>query len=287
MLGDYKNALDCYKASLETAATIGDRLSQTIALLGIGKVKQDFYDYNGALEAFTECYNISREIGNRRLEQTIMTVIGLGYQSNGDFPEALAWHQKAYRLAMELEFKEAMAFSMANLGYAYKYMEQYQNAIIYLEGALKILRERLSLHPGFALVLRETADLYNHQKEYDKALQYLEEARELSEKMGYQTELAETYLTMGRVYRNIKAPDRSKEFLEKGAAIGKEYNRPDIESRVKGELGLLKEAEGDRDSALQLLHECIEECKTVAPFASGYWEKEFKKITTSRAKQPT
>ncbi|HET7153071.1 MAG TPA: tetratricopeptide repeat protein, partial [Candidatus Kapabacteria bacterium] len=218
LTNEHKKALDCFEASFDIASNIGDRLGQATALLGIGRTKQLFYQYKESLNALTECYNISREIGNRRLEQSVTTAIGQEFQFVGDFQEALAWHQKSYRIAVELELKADMAFAMANLGFAYKHMERYQNAGIYLEGAIKILKEILGTHPGFVIVLRETADMYGQLKEYDKGMLYIEEAKGIADKMGYKLELAEVYLAMSRIYRNVQALDKSKESLEKALA---------------------------------------------------------------------
>ena len=145
-LGDYAKASECYFKSMAILKGYFDSDQTTqyavYGNLGVLKFKQQEYDsaiyyYSGFISAYEKIYGQHRDIA------VVYGKMAMVYIAMENYPEAINCLTKAVDMekAMGGTNKVYLANYYYNIGALYKRMEQYDEALLYLQDALRIYNE--------------------------------------------------------------------------------------------------------------------------------------------------
>ena len=200
--------------------------------------------------------------------------LGYAAQELGDISSALAWNQECLLISTELKDIIIIGMCLNNIGRAYKMLFQYDVALEYYEKSLEIL-----MHPPARFwILNDIGDLYFALGKNELALDYFYQGYAIAETLQSNAEFIKLLMKIGKVNRIIHKFDASREFLEKCLYLARENKYGIPESEALGELGLLNEAQGNRNGALKYLRECVALSENILPRVHEQWKKELERV---------
>ena len=183
---NYPRALDYGRRALAGARSMGDRKSEGAALQRLANVHYTLGDYHQALGYNQDALQICRDNGNRACESECLIGIGTSYAGFGDYYSALDSFMAARRLIQPNE-SGPDAIDWMDIGAVHMLLGHHSEALKYFEQGLNAARRGGSLEIQRNIEL-DMGDAYLGLG--DKA-----QARELYEKYGDQTRLANYWLS--------------------------------------------------------------------------------------------
>lgn len=128
-----------------------------------------------------------------------------------------------------------------------------------LEFAQKSIQISESIHYVTQKIkgLHQLGNLYRKEKEFDKAIEVLSEALELSKTHLNQKSIALSYIYLADVYRDLREREQSKEYYFKALKIAEKIKNEWIKAKVNTGLGELSRSYGQNNIALQYYLEAL------------------------------
>lgn len=133
-----------------------------------------------------EALLIAKEINNEGGVAAALTLKGTYYNSISKIDSAIFCTTEAIRTFEKLNFTGAWLQANANLISIYIEIEDYENAIELCEKSLKII-EKESADIQHARIYFHTAEAYEGVRQYDKAMFYFKQSKDICEKFQYET----------------------------------------------------------------------------------------------------
>ena len=161
-----------------------------------------------------------------------------------------------HRLVNKSEQHSTIADSLFALGNRY-YIDNQDSAMFAYSGALKYYIDQNNTRMQM-LCLSRLSNLYDNLGNTDTALAIAYRAVSIGINNHYDTLLAETYLRLGVLYKEIEEFDKSKEFYYKVIEIG----FPNTMNGAWGGLGIMYSNIGEYDSALIYIEKSIQHFET-------------------------
>jgi tetratricopeptide (TPR) repeat protein len=187
-LGQYQEARNFYQQSLEIQCEIGDRNGEANSLGNLGDIHDSLGKYQEALNLYHQSLAIQRKIGNIQGEATSLNGLGNVYYSLGQYQEAFKYHQQSLEIQCEIGDRNGEANSLCNLGNVYHSLGQYQKALNFDQQSLGIQRE-IGNRNG------EVSSLFNlglallHLNQNDNALTHFQQALNIYENLKLDPEI--------------------------------------------------------------------------------------------------
>ena len=192
-LGDYYAALSDYEKSLEYRQKAGalwhktnDLLSEArVSLPAIGWLKQRLGDSQRELEYYEKALLIHRKLLYPLGESSILLDIASACELKGEYSRSVESYLQARAVAQKHNLRDTAMRAYAGLGWVYSSLGDIENAQRYLKSyldtaiALGNKSERVSALNSLGLLYLEKF------KDYDKAVVFFEESRDLSRLIGY------------------------------------------------------------------------------------------------------
>lgn len=202
--GNYQQAMEYYHNALKINNEIYN-------IEGIGRNYNNIAiiynrqgNYDKALEYNLKALSINEKLKNDELIANSYNNIGNIYTNLHKFEKSLEYHNKSLLINLKLKDKDAIARSYGNIGQVYKELAQndlilLDTAIKYLNLAIEIYRE---LNDDYSLTINliNLSDCYKLEKKYDKALELLNLAKDLSNKLGAKQLILDTYRNFYKTY---------------------------------------------------------------------------------------
>jgi signal transduction histidine kinase/Tfp pilus assembly protein PilF len=148
------------------------------------------------------------------LGSNIYNVLGRAYFTLGNLPESYKHTRKSLLLAEMTVNKDLIRKLNSNLGTFFTYLEDYNEALKFYELALNSFSDA-ELSITKARILTNLGYLHMENKNYDKALELLDESFPILEKANITELLNEVYLAYGAVYYHDKRFDKAFYYFEK------------------------------------------------------------------------
>lgn len=212
-LGHYQLALQYFQASLPLVRGIGNRLQEGIVLGHIADVHQLTFRYQDALAHYRQALVLSREVGDRWNEATTIDSMASCYENLGQYNDALAMHTEALNIARNTGDIQQQGLCLGNIGNAYVKLGEIDTALTKFYEALVIAGESGNRKEEGRLV--HNVGLVHHQKgRIDEALANYERALAIGMSMGDQPSIAETMISLGRLFYDIDDFRKAREYLE-------------------------------------------------------------------------
>jgi tetratricopeptide (TPR) repeat protein len=209
-LGDYKGALAQYLSALKLEEELGRKARQATLYNNIGAiyVDQGFFDlaetqYQQGAQIYEELHDTT---GMMHAGINLGNFYGVRSQSVKDtlarrsyLVKAIEFNSRAHRYALILADSMHIANSLANLGQNYMYLRDYRQALNKLTLSIALMR-RLGRQYDLGISLLQLSDVLSRTRRYTDALQMLEEARKLGERIANPEILKYAYMNLAENY---------------------------------------------------------------------------------------
>ncbi len=281
--GDYQQALEYYLKDLAIDEETNDKNRIAAVTSNIGVVYKFQSDYARALEYFFKSLKINEETGNKRGIAGNNGNIGTIYESQQEHTKALTYFYRAYNMYDTMGDKNGLAGCTVNIGIVYKSDSNYPKALEYFSKALKLFEETGN-KMGVAFVTKSLGEVYNRQKNYIMAIFEGQKALKIAQEIGnkhneasglsnigisYLSLITDTTAGRNKVINSGELPvgeyipdgsipegnaarlGKAIEYLEKGLAVSKAINEPDIMQDCYANLSTAYKLNGDYKKALE------------------------------------
>ena len=147
--------------------------------------------------------------------------------------------------------------------YIGNFLGDYERVLNIYEPTLEYCKEHYGeLHEKTAALYNNIGGAYSGKGQYDNALEYLNKAREIREKVldQHHPDLATTYSNIGVIYDNKGQYDKALEYLNKAREIREKVldpQHPDLATTYNN-IGLAYYSKGQYDNALEYLNKARE-----------------------------
>lgn len=210
-----------------------------------------------ALEAYQAAAEVAHAAGDKPAEGMAHLRIGLLQFNAHTWNEALTAYGKAEKLFEAAGDRQGQALALAGMASVYLCLGEYQKQLDCSLQELDLLRDGNNRFKASALV--SVADSYNALHESRKALEYLNQARTLTEQN--QAAKAWVLMEMGEVYYEMGDQKEALPLQNEALAIERSLGNPAAEAKVLNDLGLTYSALGERTEARNVFQEVLEGAK--------------------------
>jgi CHAT domain-containing protein len=238
--------------SLTLARQVGDTYQTAWSLNTLSKAHQFFADTRAELETLEEAYGLMESVKHDYGRAAITFNRALTYSRLRDLERALAGFNEAERFTNRMNDAQFRVAIPAARGMTLVMLGRYEEADKDLSKARDLARR---LFPGrLPHILAWSARLASERKQFDKALEYAEEAVRIEDKMTSASHVSRAML--GRVLSAAGRDEEAREALE--TAIGRARKAGGaIPWEPLFELGKLKAKIQQRKDAIALLEEAV------------------------------
>ncbi|WP_214558813.1 tetratricopeptide repeat protein, partial [Planktothrix agardhii] len=126
-----RQALEKWQAARQLYHAAGDKGTEAVTLLLIGRINDDLGEKQQALDYYNQALPLSRAVGDRRMEATTLNNIGLVYDSLGEKQQALDYYNQALPLSRAVGDRRMEATTLNNIGLVYDSLGEKQQALDY------------------------------------------------------------------------------------------------------------------------------------------------------------
>jgi predicted ATPase/tRNA A-37 threonylcarbamoyl transferase component Bud32 len=183
----FDEAAEAYEKMLSLTETVGDKLGQAQAWLGVSAVKDGKGDRKTALETAERAEQIARAespVAQRELVDALNKKAWCLYRLRKMDKAAVA-AEEARELSTSINFHSELSRSLSLLGILNTISGKFQQAIDYMRQALEVVRE-LGDKRDICIKLNNLGDIERRQGNYEQAAECYEEAVETFSEIGHQ-----------------------------------------------------------------------------------------------------
>lgn len=184
---------------------------QAYSLNQLGTVYRNTSQYQKAVDLHLEALAAAEKANNTELRVLSLNMLGVVYRRTDAIKTALDYNQRALELAESVDnpsvhIKRSINVALNGIGNLYQALEQYDQAILQFERALKLEEElgnKLGLainHQNIGHCLEEKGDLEAALENYRKSLAYNEEINSEYGSIICKNSLAQIYLKQDMPY---------------------------------------------------------------------------------------
>jgi len=172
-LGEYRQALDDFKAALEIAKELDDQYCEMRIYWRMGIAFGELGEMSNALTVYNNAIERCQIDTDRVIKAKIYIERGLIYKKIGFYAKAKADFGEALNLLES--HRDQKATALVNLGELYRILGAYDRAVDSLFKAFD-LYTKLGRFYDVAATLKIIGDVYQNQHEYQEALNYYQQA---------------------------------------------------------------------------------------------------------------
>lgn len=259
MKGDYAVAADYSFQALRKAVLLRDTaaLIDGNNNLGIDLMYQE--NYPEALTYFNRVEQLAAASHDTLRLGHALNNIGLTLGYSGKTNEELLYYTRAAELFLAIHEQEGYANTLLNTATAYTTLGRYADAEELYRKALTIYQDLQYLNAQ-SMVLQSMAENLMEAKHYNRGLYYAQQALALSETNGFKTESSSSLKLISQLYQHRKQFDSALLYLQKHQALETElFNvekvaiSRDLEKRYQTELKEQQIQELEQASRIQEL----------------------------------
>eukprot|EP00968_Pinguiococcus_pyrenoidosus_P024376 scaffold4629_cov138-Pinguiococcus_pyrenoidosus.AAC.2 len=129
VVGNLRQALEYYEASLSIDRATGDQHGQAATLNNLGIVYEALGELPRAIELYEQSLAIKRETNNRPGQAGTLNNLGNVYQALGELPRAIELYEQSLAIKRETNNRPGQADTLNNLGEAYRLLGELPRAI--------------------------------------------------------------------------------------------------------------------------------------------------------------
>ena len=207
-LGRYPKALESLTAALKSATDTKQQMAIVEATSNIGIIYWEMGQYEKAAQTLKDALVYAKDFKLRRNEGVDNNNMGLVYKSAGQLKDAISHIDLAIDIAREVENLRDEAIALSNRALLFRMNGENKIARENYAKALEMYR-KVTFTEGEASTLMGLAKMdVVVDKNYEAALEKLNAAVAIYEKLENPGFLAEAYVQLGQLYQKIATPNR-------------------------------------------------------------------------------
>ncbi|KAK6033560.1 adenylate/guanylate cyclase catalytic domain protein [Ostertagia ostertagi] len=195
--GKYVEALEYYQQSLNFFTEIKDYVGMANMYSNIGVVYYDQSDDVKALENYLQSLKFAELSGDKlRILSALNNVGGVYTNKAATYSKALQYYLQALPICEELGKKDELGAISVNIGFIYSEKQDPAKAMIYFQKALKTYGNS----EGSLNAYNAIGKMYTDEGNYPMALENLNKALRLAEKLNVKLSMVKSFTRLGNVY---------------------------------------------------------------------------------------
>ncbi len=214
MMGEYEKALAFSLEALSEAEQAANIEGQGRVHYLIGYINREMKDYETAFGQFQEAERLSRRAGNSKIVCFALNEIGNIHMFQSDYQKAMDYKERALSEARAADDPYVLSTILHDIGVVYYYQNKYDEALRFFKESydydLKVgyLRE-------ITISASNMADVYMTKGNPEEAVRLLRPHLEQTEKAGLHRETLMLSLTISQAYAALKDYARALDFLNR------------------------------------------------------------------------
>lgn len=177
--GDFESAADRFLTSLKIKESLKDSAGMASGNANLGLIFRKQGNYESAIQYYMTSLAILLKLNRIQNLPTIYINIGSLYNFKGDFDEGLKYNKLGLAAAMKLSSTRFIGNSYVNISDSFLGLNKLDSSLIYIGNAIAIFRKNDD-NVNLSRALNSAASLYLEKGEYNKALSYSTEVKELN-----------------------------------------------------------------------------------------------------------
>ncbi len=211
--------------ALQLSIKIKFKIAEGNAYLNLGNANIIIGNYPVALQNFSNAQTVfekeleSNPAETKEIKNSLARAygsIGIVFSEQSSYSKALQYELKALKIYEETKNLEKCARLYNNIGIVYKAQDQDFKALNYFVKCLKI-QEKIG-DETVGITTTNIGNIYLHQKNYPKALEYYTNAQQLFAKYPNPRGLGELYNNLGLYYKQTNNPAEALRNFDKAIA---------------------------------------------------------------------
>ncbi len=222
-LAKYDSALVVYDKIINDAKELGDQANQAFALNRKGFVRANQGNYAEAVQSYLEALGLYETLQNQKgvAESLIDLSDVLGYLDR--YEEGVSYAKRSMMLFEQQKDTANMLHAYQSIADNYLGTEDYKDALIYIEKALK-LAEAADLSPlETASLLNSKGNVLKWLERYDESLEAYKKSNQTCTELNHPVGMSATLANIADVYRRKGDYQNALPYQEKSYALTIEY----------------------------------------------------------------
>ncbi len=198
-------------------------------------------DYQEAFQNLTQAGKQADAAQDAQLTIMVKNTRGLMYWTLNDLDKGLTHLKQAVVLAEKTDIKTELASSLNNLGLVYRQQGDYVTSLEYFEQA-KAIDESLNSRWGLGYDYRNIGMALLKLDRLQEALTHFVQAAQTSAEIKNAINWVKALLELGNVHRKLQHPDQAVEYYEQAYDLSQKYGLKEVLWRAAaGQAGVLQE----------------------------------------------
>ncbi|OQY29177.1 MAG: hypothetical protein B6244_04890 [Candidatus Cloacimonetes bacterium 4572_55] len=200
---DYKSAMDCCQQQLQIAEALGDKQDAARAIGNIGIIHYMAGEYDEALHHYERQLKIAETLNSGAAILKVLGNMGVVYTAQKNERLALDCYLRRLTQARKLNHDAGIAQTLADIGKIYQNKKDYDMAIVYLDRAIAVARQKKARRFLGDFLIEKARTLYLTEDKIlqEKAENVVEEGLEAASKYPNQKQtLFDGRLVQARIY---------------------------------------------------------------------------------------
>ncbi|MBL7818208.1 MAG: tetratricopeptide repeat protein, partial [Saprospiraceae bacterium] len=228
--------IDYSEKALALAEKFNNRGLKADALFAKAQhLKDQFKRINEGIDLAKQALAIYESLQNAKKIAETHNLLGKLYDNKGDFPNGKKHFDSSIALADQIGYMKVKIAALNGLGVIYISADDHL-AVKYNEEAIKLAQQQRDLK-GEALALGSVGLCYYRLGNYVKAIDCLQKALNINDKIGNDYDKAPNYRHLGFVYGKLLEYDKALDYYKKAIAAAEKTNNENIQGSIYYVLG--------------------------------------------------
>ena len=175
-------------------------------LLDLALTQRKMSLYDKALESSSKALNLARQNKDEINELRALVIISVIYRRLSSYEKALTYALQAYTLYEKNQNLNGLASAAKSIGLIYKNLDQDKNATNYFNQILALPEDLIQSHYR-AAALRELGLILFFEGDYEKGLDYSDQAATLFNNKNNKNGVATVHKNVGKMYKSLGKTD--------------------------------------------------------------------------------
>ncbi|MBR9914896.1 MAG: response regulator [Algicola sp.] len=216
--GDYFNSKDNLKKALELAIQIDDKEYQGILHAKIGKLQFTVNEFDKAIVSLTKAAEIQRELNDAKNLAVTYSIKGALHASMAEYRDALEYLKSAKTLFEEEDLEDQIPEVTLNEAKVHYNLKDYKTAKSLLENTIVSAR-KTNQNDILSNALIYSGKVFDKLGNNKQGIKLANEGLEVAKLNDLTENINEGYLTLSDIYENDKNYQKAYMYLEKHVAL--------------------------------------------------------------------
>lgn len=202
-IAEYNQALDAFQHSLSIRQSIGNQKGEAACLYQLAYIYERFGNNEKSYDCYSECLAMQKRIGDKAGVASALMGRGILKQKRKDYAAAEKDFIQSLLMRAGIGETHGWLVAMNYLGEFYLEKDDLATAQSYLEGAVEVaVKQEPPFLANLCRLYTSLAKIYTRYKDYDKAIQYMEQALATAEKGNLHYQVYDIHFTLSDLYKH-------------------------------------------------------------------------------------